>query len=113
MIRDEIRQLVLLGTFPASQDASPEVVGKQEKLLRSIVPPVTDDEARELIKLFGPDDYFGGAWTVLHLVETAPHWPLMDCLSSSSNEWIVRLKERFARKGMAHMEDDIGGHHTN
>jgi hypothetical protein len=46
---------------------------RQEELLRSIVSPVTDDEARALITLLGPDDYFGGAWTVVHLFESAPH----------------------------------------
>jgi hypothetical protein len=96
MIRHEISELVKLGEFPASRDVVLSVMEKQEQLLGSIVPPVTDDEARELIKLFGPDDYFGGAWTVLHLIESAPHWPLADCLSEESNEWILRLKERAA-----------------
>jgi len=94
MIRSEIVELVKLGRFPASLDVVSETMGRQEALLRRIVPPVNDDEARELIKLFGPDDYFGGAWTVLHLVESATHWPLWDCLSYESNEWIVRLRQR-------------------
>ena len=75
----------------------PEVIQQQERLLASIRPPVSDDEARELLKVFGPDDYFGLAWTVLHLVEGAPNWPLEDCLSGSSNEWIVTLRERAER----------------
>jgi len=99
MIRREISDLSGLGSFPSSRDVVPEVITKQEELLRSIVPPVTDEEARQLIKLFGPDDYYGGAWTVLHLVETAPHWPLWDCLANTSNEWIARLRERAANVG--------------
>jgi hypothetical protein len=94
MIRDEIRDLVKLGPFPASRDVVVAVMNKQEELLRRITPPLTDDEARQLVKLFGPDDYFGAAWTVLHLVESTPHWPLADSLSDTSNEWIIRLKER-------------------
>ena len=98
MIRPEVIALVRLGQFPASREAVPEAISKQEDFLRRIAPPVTDDEARELVKLFGPDDYYGGAWTVLHLIESAPHWPLADCLTGT-NEWIVRLRERLARKG--------------
>ena len=67
---------------------------KQEDLLRRIAPPLTDDEARLLVTIFGPDDYFGAAWTVLHLVESAPGWPLYDCLANVSNEWIARLQKR-------------------
>jgi len=97
MIRPEIVELVRLGRFPPSRDVLPELIRKQEGLLRQIAPPVTDDEARELSKLFGPDDYFGGAWTVLHLVESAPNWPLADCLSSAPIEWSNRLKGRVER----------------
>jgi hypothetical protein len=101
MTRPEVSELVRLGSFPASRDVVPETIGRQEQLLSKITPPVTDDEARELIKLFGPDDYFGAAWTVLHLIESAPHWPLADCLSGSG-EWVVQLRGRLARKGARH-----------
>jgi hypothetical protein len=97
MIRPEVNELLKLGSFPSSSAVVPEVIKAQEELLRNIGSPVTDDEARALIKLFGPDDYYGGAWMVLHLVESAPNWPLMDCLSNDTNEWVVRLKERSAR----------------
>ncbi|MDB6032726.1 MAG: hypothetical protein JWM16_3064, partial [Verrucomicrobiales bacterium] len=33
-----------------------------------------------LVKVFGPDDYYGLAWSLLHLIESAPGWPLADCL---------------------------------
>jgi hypothetical protein len=94
MIRPEIIELLKLGSFPISSEAKLEVMNKQEELLQKISQPVTDDESRELIKLFGPDDYFGVAWTILHLIETAPNWPLMDCLADNSNEWIIYLKKR-------------------
>jgi hypothetical protein len=98
MIRRELQELVSLGPFPASSEADKELIQKQEELLRSIKPPVSDEEAKHLVRLFGPDDYFGGAWTVVHLVETAPHWPISECLTDTSNEWIVRLQHR-ARRG--------------
>jgi hypothetical protein len=96
LIRSEIVKLVELGPFPDSHDVAPATISQQELLLRSISPPVTDAEARVLIGLFGPDDYFGCAWTLLHLIETAPHWPLSDCLSEAPNEWIERLIRRAA-----------------
>jgi hypothetical protein len=105
MIRSEIEELVSLGPFPASQNVVPEILKRQEMLLDKITPPVSDDEARELIKLFGPDDYFGGAWTVLHLIEGAPHWPLQDCLSNKTNEWINRLWRRAAKNSFQNRLD--------
>jgi hypothetical protein len=85
---------VSLGVFPSSHEVDLEVIKRQEALLKSIRAPVSDEEAKCLIKVFGSDDYFGLAWTVLHLVESAPGWPIRECLAGSSNEWIVRLRER-------------------
>jgi hypothetical protein len=97
MIRPEVLELMKLGHFPPSQNVVPSVISRQEELLGAIAPPVTNDEACELVKLFGPDDYYGIAWTVLHLVESAPNWPLVDCMTDTSNEWINRLKTRVAK----------------
>jgi hypothetical protein len=98
MIRPEIQQLVRLGTFPSSQQVDGNMIRQQEQLLRTIKGPISVEEAEELVRLFGPDDYFGLAWTVLHLVESAPGWPIEKCLSDTSNEWIVRLRDSFQRK---------------
>jgi hypothetical protein len=57
---------------------------------------VSNDDARVLVRLFGPDDCFGLAWTLVHLIETAPNWPLEDCLVVTENEWIKVLKQRLA-----------------
>ncbi|HEV7690448.1 MAG TPA: hypothetical protein VGO52_06490 [Hyphomonadaceae bacterium] len=65
-----------------------------ESLVKTIAKPVSDDDARALAKLFGPDECFGFGWTVLHLIETAPGWPLPDVLAMPKNEWIERLKKR-------------------
>lgn len=97
MIRPEVNELLQIGPFPPSHRAVPATVKRQQELMRLITPPISDAEARELLKLFGPDDYFGLAWTLLHLVEGAPHWPLPDCLTGT-NEWITRLRDRVARR---------------
>jgi hypothetical protein len=89
-----IRQEIELGPFPSSLSANIATIDRQHALLQRVLPPLSDDEARKLIMLFGPDDYFGGAWTLLHLIESSPGWPLNDCLSDQSNEWIARLRQR-------------------
>lgn len=53
---------------------------------------MTDEEARALVSVFGPDEYYETAWQILHLVESAPGWPLEDVLQRNDNEWIRRLR---------------------
>jgi len=56
---------------------------------------VNDEEAALLIECFGPDDCYGLAWALLHLIESAPGGiPLRSKPSPSSNEWIQLLWER-------------------
>lgn len=93
MIRYSIRQLAQLGPLPNEQ-SSEEIIDQYEKIFEQIQMPVTDDEARLLCTLFGSDDLYGAAWTLLHLIESAPNWPLAECLTDSTNEWIKRLQRR-------------------
>jgi len=89
-----VGELVKLGPLPSS--VKPDAVGLQkfQTLLERVDQPISNDDARALVNLFGPDDCFGLAWTLLHLIETAPGWPLEDVLERSGNEWIERLKRR-------------------
>ena len=98
-MREVIQQLVELGPLPDSVLASEDLVrleSYQERLAR-IEPPVTDEEAGELLKLFGPDECFGLAWALLHLIESAPGWPVPDALMPSDNPWTRLLRERADR----------------
>ena len=72
---------------------------ERERLLDAIPRPVSNDEAIVLAGLFGPDDCFGLAWTLLHLIETAPGWPLLDRLPTVENRWIALLRERASQEG--------------
>lgn len=92
--REQVQKLSALGSLPAERDVSQESLEAYEHLLGDITPPVTDDEARVLVGVFGPDDCFGLAWTLLHLIESAPNWPLQDALAGTSNEWKLRLRAR-------------------
>jgi hypothetical protein len=79
--------------------ADEEVIAQHEDLLHWISTPVSDEEAVILARLFGPDDCYGLAWTLLHLIETAPGWPIASALSASDNPWIATLRRRGSNAG--------------
>lgn len=92
-MRAEITRLLELGPLP-SEDAEPETIAPYEELLGAIKPPVSNEEGGALLSLFGPDDCFGLAWSLLHLIESAPGWPLPKLSLMTSNEWIELLRHR-------------------
>lgn len=98
-VRDAIEEMRTLGPLPSEEDADIEFLRKYEKLYRSIVKPITDDEARILVELFGPDGCFGMASSFVHLIESAPGWPLKNCLNDLNNEWKIELRDRAVRGG--------------
>ena len=73
-VRTEVADLAALGALP-DQSAEAAVIAKHQVCLGKIAPPVSDEEAALLIRLFGPDDCYGLAWTLLHLIESAPSGP--------------------------------------
>jgi hypothetical protein len=100
MVRHEVEELQKLGPFPSSDELGSESIGLVDKygeLLSSIEEPVNDEEAKALTGAFGGDDFFGLCWTLVHLIETAPNWPIDECLENVANEWIKRLKDRATR----------------
>lgn len=93
-MRPEVSYLATLGPLPAERGALPEIIARHQAALQSISRPVSDEEARAMVPLFGQDSCFGLAWSLLHLIETSPNWPLADVLSNCNNEWVARLRER-------------------
>jgi hypothetical protein len=89
-----IEELLKLGPLPPSTDADVAELERFQTLLTGIKCPLSNDEAKALVALFGADDCFGLAWTLLHAIETAPGWPILDALGDTENEWIARLKQR-------------------
>ena len=88
-----------MGPLPGENEVSGAFLHQFHSLLELIrselsEKPLTDDEARSLVGLFGIDDAYGVAWSLLHLIETAPNWPIADGLEDTSNEWVDRLKRR-------------------
>ncbi len=96
-VRREVADFVALGPLP-DESADEGVITTHQTLLQKIKRPVTDEEAALLIRAFGPDDCYGLAWTLLHLVESAPTGvPLGSKPGDSANQWLRRLWERAHR----------------
>jgi len=93
-MRTAITNLVALGQLPTEGSATVERMRQFEEALRSIDPPLTDSEAEALVPLFGRDGCFGLAWSLVHLIESAPGWPITACLERTQSEWAQRLRER-------------------
>jgi hypothetical protein len=98
VMREETLDLVSKGRLPSSKD-SVDQIGKWQSALEKIEAPISDEEAKALTHLFPDteDDCFGMAWSLIHLVESAPNWPLRDCLRNERNPWFVLLRERASR----------------
>lgn len=99
MIRPEVERLLALGPMPDSLGAIPEqaLVEEYQRRIEAISPPLSLDEALALTKVFGPDDLYGLAWTLLHVIESAPGWSEVGRSLSGDGEWITRLRNRILR----------------
>jgi hypothetical protein len=91
-MRKEVIALGKLGPLPDFQSILDNPEGTDlltiyEGLIASIQRPVTDVEARVLLGILGPGDCFQAEWALIHLIETAPGWPLADCLVDTDNQW--------------------------
>ena len=85
-----------------SAEATQERIDEYNHLVESVRKPVSDGEARVLVKLLPQsedDTFFGIAWGLLHLVESAPGWPLPDALTDLDNGWVRLLRDRAVRGG--------------
>ncbi|MEW1827459.1 hypothetical protein [Streptomyces sp. NPDC088196] len=94
-MRPEVRAFVAEGPLPDS-DASEEEIDGRVRQLDAIGKPVTGEEARALVARFGPDDCYGVAWTLLHLIETGPNPVLAVEPAPDADEWHQSLYRRAA-----------------
>ncbi|MFJ9248623.1 hypothetical protein [Streptomyces sp. NPDC101776] len=92
-MRAEVRTFLTDGPLP-DWDASEEEIDRRARQLDAIPKPVTGEEAQALVSCFGPDDCYGVAWTLLHLIETGPDPVLTVRPAPDANEWQRRLYER-------------------
>ena len=95
-MRTAVINLVSLGRLPKERSAAVPQLQAFEAALKAIERPVTDEEAMSLLQVLPntEESCFGLAWSVLHLIETAPGWPLKDAKLQCSNPWVASLLER-------------------
>lgn len=89
-MQQAVQDFLAFGPLP-SETASEERVKQQQDALERIVRPVSDEEATALVGAFGVDEGYGLGWILLHLIETAPGWPIQECLYGEGI-WIERLR---------------------
>jgi hypothetical protein len=96
-MRDAVQRVIELGPLPDDDDLDADAVGEFEEAVDAIPEPVTDEEARALVKALGPGDAYGVNFSLVHKIETAPGWPLEDALPDGGNQWVKLLRERAER----------------
>lgn len=87
-IRPEVMAFVSLGLLPSEADVDIAQLERQTDALHRIRGPVSQEEAEALVACFGPDECYGLAWSLLHLIETAPQLPRLSESLMSKSEWL-------------------------
>lgn len=98
-MRPEVQAFAADGPLP-DEDAEGDEIDRRVEQLEVIARPVTAEEARALADCFGPDDCYGVAWTLLHLIETGPNPVLTVRPAADENEWRHRLWRRAVNGGL-------------
>ncbi|MEU9994721.1 hypothetical protein [Streptomyces sp. NPDC050848] len=98
-MRPEVQTFIADGPLP-DEDATEEELERRDEQLRAIGRPVTGEEAKALVSCFGPDDCYGIAWSLLHLIETGPNPVLASDPGPDANEWHQRLYLRAVNGGL-------------
>ncbi|WP_043173372.1 hypothetical protein [Streptomyces sp. NRRL B-24484] len=98
-MRPETAAFTAGGPLP-DEDAHEDEIARRVRQLEAISRPVTAEEAARLAECFGPDDCYGVAWSLLHLVESGPGpLPVVEP-AADANEWHHRLRWRAVNAGL-------------
>jgi len=95
-MRDTVAELIAPCRLPAEVEGDVPRLQAFEAAIKLIDPPVSDAEALALLSVFPASaaSCFGLAWSVLHLIETAPGWPIPEAKSQESNPWVQIMLQR-------------------
>ncbi|MFJ2016205.1 hypothetical protein [Streptomyces nodosus] len=97
-MRPEVQAFIADGPLP-DWDGSEDEIDRRYEQLRAISRPVTAEEAQALATCFGPDDCYGVAWTLVHLIETGPGpVPSVTRPASDSGNWHETLWLRWGNE---------------
>lgn len=99
-VRASVVGLAGLGRMPtdARSEAEPDAADRWTAVVGELdeAGDVTDSEAEVLVRLLPEDDSesFGVAWTLVHVIESAPGWPLREALAQADGPWVEVLRRR-------------------
>ena len=95
-----IEQLKQLGPLPAESTDDVALIQRWQDIVERVATPVDVPEAEILSTLFGSDDCFGAAWSLVHLIETASDLTDEYLIQLPPNEWIdlLRIRRENAKK---------------
>ncbi|MFF4309555.1 hypothetical protein [Streptomyces sp. NPDC001507] len=99
-MRREVQAFIADGPLPDG-NADEQEIDRRVRQLESISAPVTPDEAQALATCFGPDECYGVAWSLLHLIETSPGpVPLVTLPDPDAHDWHHTLWNRWGNHGV-------------
>lgn len=101
-MRDVVSKLASLGRLPDEASAEQADLDERVALLDRVgLERPSRDEVLALLPLFPADDNtcFGLAWTLLHIIEDSPDWPIWESLDDISGEWAETLSIRLTNAG--------------
>ncbi|MFF3609153.1 hypothetical protein [Streptomyces sp. NPDC002463] len=99
-MRPEVQTFVDAGPLP-DWDGDEAEIDRRFEQLEAIAAPVTPDEAQALAGCFGPDDCYGVAWSLLHLIETSPGAvPRVSRPGPDADVWHEVLWKRWGNRGI-------------
>jgi len=101
-MRPQVERVLAVAPLSAADEEDDEKLAELEAAVDALPEPLTDDEARELVRALGPGEAYGIHWSLVHKLETAPGWPVAGALDDDSNPWVRRLRDRAAN---AHRRD--------
>lgn len=96
-LRKQVADLVQLGPMPSEEGGDVTTIADYQKRIHALEMPLTTEEARALLAVFGPDDLFGLSWALLTRLETAPDPVVTAKPKDDANRWIRLLWERHER----------------
>lgn len=97
VMREAVIAFAAPGPFPSEQG----LFGRRRGVVSQRLGPSLDRSKMKTLAS-GPkflnDDCFGAAWSLLHLIETAPGWPLQDAIAQAHPCWAEALRKRWLRE---------------
>ena len=96
-IRDEVREFLSLGPLPESQAAEVAHLEQLQAALFRMPKPLTDEEAAQVARMFGPDECYGLAQTLVAYIESAPDALNHPDFPPEDGYWLRDLRDRARR----------------